>query len=379
MSSQVFQTTMRRAWLLSRLAFRVAWEWTPRAYAVAMVLLIGWLTWLAVSYLITSLATESGPPVQVTGLPTRLNQSVQQSERTAFRAVDAAEFPRSPLAHYHRLDNWIEPDRFNDCTRGGCHNPMPHQKRKEVRAFLNMHATSIHCGVCHFDISQSPRPLVWYNLESGEAVEAPAILQSFDMLTSESWLKRWDKPTDDDQDRLVSSLRLAAQEANDLPVLDRLADHFAAVRPSSPSFQRLLDEARAALPQHFRGEYGAKLAIRDDKSGEPMLGHPNTTSEVTAYLEAKDSADKAQLEKLIQAVHPLRRKEALHCTDCHRAEGSLIDFGNAGYPAARIDLLVNPIIFRMIEHIGAGRPFKLPDIVGPEPLPPPKATSQPAS
>jgi len=377
MSSPKLESLVRQTWRAVCLFARFLREAIPRAYAVAMVALISWLTWMAVSYLVSSLATEAGPPAQVMGLPTRLDRSVQAASRTQFAAMDSAEFPRSPLAHYHRLDSWIQPDRFNDCTRSGCHNPMPHAKRKEVRAFLNMHATSIHCGVCHFDSAQTPRPLTWYDLETGHATTSPAILQAFELLTSEKTLKQRAEPTKADQDQLVALLRRAARAANDLPALNRLADHFAAVHPSSEAFQRMLDEAAGAVPRHFRGEYGVKLALRDDSSGAPQLGHPKTESAIAAYLAAKDKAGEAELERLLKAVHPLRRETALNCTDCHRHEGSLIDFAQIGYPEARIDLLVNPIIFRMIEHIGAGRPFRLPEVVGPGPLPPPVPTTRP--
>ena len=371
MSKPTLMGLLQAVWLVVRKLGAAARDLIPRVYAAAMVLLIGWLTYLAVSYLITSLAAGEGPPPQITALPKRLDRSIQTAARSQFRAVDAAEFPRSPLAHYHQLDNWIQPDRFNDCTRSGCHNPMPHAKRKEVRAFLNMHATSIHCGVCHFDIAESPRPLVWYDLASGRTTEKPAILEAYEMLTTESWMKRWDNPTEADQDRLVELLRDAARDANDLPALNRLATHFEAVRVESPSFERLLSEARESLPRHFRGEYGAKLAIREDKSGQPLLGHPNTASEVAEYLSRGPSMGDAERERLLKAVHPLRREEALNCTDCHRIEESLVDFAQVGYPEARADALVSVIVFRMVEHIAAGRAFHLPDVVSPAPVSPP--------
>src|SRR5690606_8055967 len=90
----------------------------------------------------------------------------------------------SPLAHYHRIDSWIEPDPFNDCARSGCHAPLPHARRKEVRAFLNMHATSIHCGVCHFQTDREPLNLGWYDLDHGEVRAEPAILQAYAMITN---------------------------------------------------------------------------------------------------------------------------------------------------------------------------------------------------
>jgi hypothetical protein len=42
-----------------------------------------------------------------------------------------------------------------------------------------------------------------------------------------------------------------------------------------------------------------------------------------------------------------------------------------GYPPARVEMLTQPVIFRMIEHIASGHPFYLPAFLRPE--------SQPAS
>jgi len=376
MTSVSLKSLAHAVWMATRGILRMIYRLSPRLYAAAMIFLICWLTYLALRYLVVSLTRPQPVPPQISALPVRLDRGVMQTGRSAFQALEATEHPRSPLAHYHRLDSWIQPDAFNDCTRSGCHNPLPHSKRKEVRAFLNMHATSIHCGVCHIKSDETPRPLVWYDVSGGGSRGPPSILDLYGLL-ADGGPKSWARPTAADQKRIVRLLRDGAKEAGGLAVLRHLADHFAAVRPSSETFQWLLAEARDALPRHFRGEYGAKLALRDPRDGRPILGHAETKQAVEAFFSAKDAAGPEEKKRLLDAVHPLRSDRPLNCTDCHRREGSLIDFARMGYPQARIDALTAPIVFRMIEHINAGRPFNLPAVMSP--AQPPPASGSPSN
>src|SRR5262245_11792784 len=102
----------------------------PRLYALALIVLIGSLTFMAVQYLVSSLTARAAPPPQIAALPARLSPDVLQTDWAAWQALSATENARSPLAHYHRIDSWIAPDRFNDCTRSGCHAAMPHSRKK---------------------------------------------------------------------------------------------------------------------------------------------------------------------------------------------------------------------------------------------------------
>src|ERR1051325_8250487 len=87
----------------------------PRLYAAALICVVCYLTFLAVRYLIVSLAT-SRPPAQIVELPRRLERSMLGTERAAWSGIEATENPRSPLAHYHRLDSWIAPDQDRKST-----------------------------------------------------------------------------------------------------------------------------------------------------------------------------------------------------------------------------------------------------------------------
>ncbi len=337
----------------------------PRIYATVLIGLIGYLTYQSVAYLIGSLFAPTIVPEQITGFPARLDESFLRSTRASFKALDWTEHPRTPPAHYHRIDSWLEPDNFNTCARGGCHAPLPHSRRKEVRAFLNMHATSIHCGVCHMKTEDRPLRLAWYDLKTGQARERPAILDAYDLVTSAGHGASPPAPDEDFQDRLVGLLRTAATAADELPALKLLADHVAAIRVENPAFATLIESVRNSLPRHFRGEYGAKLAMVG-ADGRPILAHPNTGPLVEQYLRSGSTMSEADRAQLLEKIHPLRRSEALRCSDCHRPSGGLLDFAAAGYPEARVQALMAPVVTQMIEHIDEGRTFHFPGFIAPE-------------
>lgn len=353
---------------LPRRSVRFAKLLIPRAYALAMLGLLCTLTFMALRYLYVALVTPAKAPAQITALPTRLTADLLDTSRSDWQALDATDTPRTPPSHYHRIDGWVATDRVNDCTRSGCHSPIPHSKNKVTRAFLNMHSTSIHCGVCHMRGDERPRPLVWYELEKGRIAEPPAILEAYGMLASPDAAQHWDKPTADDQARLVESLKAAARQSPAGNALVTLAEHFEAVAPGSPMFQSLLSEARTSLPRHFRGEYGAKLAVKDATTGGPILGHPGTEEVVQSYLTRRDGLDKQAREQLLERVHPLRRKDALSCGDCHTPTDSLVDFKSVGFPQARIHDMTAPIVVKMTDHLRRGDPaFTMPEFTSPAP------------
>ncbi|MCB9858028.1 MAG: hypothetical protein H6818_20275 [Phycisphaerales bacterium] len=352
------------AWFF-RGTWRNAERVIPRAYALALAFVICFLTYQAVSYLIVGLLKPSGSPPQITQLPRRMDATLFEVDRRKWRGLDATANPRTPPSHYHRIGDWIEPDHQSGCTTSGCHSPLPHNERKEVRAFLNMHATSIHCGTCHMKSDRAPLSLTWYNLASGDPQGPPAILQAYDLLTSDEYEKQRNSPDDAFQDKLTSLLRKAAREADNLPALENLADHVNAVRATSDEFKQLLIQARESLPRHFRGEYGAKIAVRG-VGGDPVLSHPDTEKLVAQYVSQKDTIKGQDRRDLLNRIHPLRRKSPLDCTECHRKQDGLIDFARMGYPPARANALVDPIVVEMIEHINKGTPFHMPDFIGVE-------------
>jgi len=351
-------------WLGS--AVRTALSLGFRAYVLCIIALVGWLSYRALRYLIVSLIFASPPPETITALPTRMDATLLETQASAWEALRAAEHPRAPLAHYHSVDGWFQPDRFNDCTRSGCHTPMPHNARKEVRAFLNMHATSIHCGVCHMASEDSVLQPTWYSLRNGGHTQAPALLQVYGWLTSTEGQKDLATPTHAVQRRLVGLLRAAAEQSGSDPTLTRLADELEAVRHTSDAFQALVATARTQVPLRFHGQYGAKLALRDASTGQPILGYPGTAEAVAEFQRRGEAAEAAERDLLLGNVHAGQRTDPLQCTTCHRQDESLLDLRAAGYPPARIASLRTGQIFRAIEEIANGRPLHLPDFATPD-------------
>ncbi len=368
-------------WALARVVFDIL----RRIYALALISLVLYLSWLAFDYLLRALVLPPRPPSQITEVPLRLDGRVLQATREEFPGLAATEHPRTPLAHYHRLDGWLQPDRLNDCTRSGCHNAMPHSRFKETRAFLNMHATSLHCGVCHFDVDQRPLPLGWYDLHSGQVVGPPALLRAYAWLIEHA--PEAQPPTAppaatqpgqaaagsagqsytlEQQREITALMRGAVRAADNEPALDQLTRHIAAVRPESEQFRQFLAVARASLPNYFRGEYGAKIAVLGGEPRGPMLAHPETAQAVQRWLERPDSLTQAQRDELLAAVHPLRSDTPRTCTDCHRREDGAMDFAALGYPPQRVEQLVGSVLMKAIEDIAAGRPLYLPGFISPQ-------------
>ncbi|MBW7904334.1 MAG: hypothetical protein LC135_12630 [Phycisphaerae bacterium] len=358
---------------LLRLAGSASYDLLRRAYAFALIVLIFWVSFAAMKYLVVSLVAPLETPAQVRAIPSRMDEELLHGRRPDWLGLRSVENPRAPLAYYHRLTSWLPPDNANTCTRSGCHGPLPHANRIEVRAFLNMHAASIHCGVCHMEHERTPLSLTWYDRESGRASEAPVLLRALSLLQELGDPPRAD---DDARARLSDLLRRAARAADNDAALERSAAHLAAVRAATPSFPRIVREARDVVNTSLRGAYGVKLALKD-AAGRPVLAHPGTAAAIERYLREGPRATPEQREALLAAVHPFRRPAAIVCTDCHRKTGGVLDLAAAGYPPSRIQQLQTPAIFQMIEHIGRGADFHMPQIVT-TPVEPRAPHTQPA-
>lgn len=332
-----------------------------RAYALAIIFVICGLSWRAISYLVDGLLRPSEVPPQISGLPLRLDAQALIDGADGWKGLQVVENARSPLSRYHRFHGWVQPDAANDCVRSGCHGPLPHAERKEVRAFLNMHASAVHCGVCHLETEGGASALGWYDLKSGARSEPPALLRAAGWLDAAASQPAREFSSED-QTAIVELLRAAHAHASGSDGLDALADHLAAVRPASPAFTRLIDEGRATVARAFRGSYGAKLALLD-AGGRPILAHPGTDAAVREFLAKGAAAAPEQREAMLSAVHPRRRATPLDCSACHVASGSRVNFAELGYPPARVERLLHSAIFQMIQHIAEGQPFYMPNVL----------------
>lgn len=79
--------------------------------------------------------------------------------------------------HFHHIGFDIGPDNRSYCIE--CHGDIPHDKVKEIRAFLNMHSFFIGCQTCHvrLDAAQKTGVFKWYDRTTGEIVASPVQVQ----------------------------------------------------------------------------------------------------------------------------------------------------------------------------------------------------------
>jgi hypothetical protein len=75
--------------------------------------------------------------------------------------------------HFHHIDYDMSPDKRSSCIT--CHGDIPHNEKKELRAFKNMHAAFIACETCHVRLEQEQKTDVfkWYDRGTGEIIPSP--------------------------------------------------------------------------------------------------------------------------------------------------------------------------------------------------------------
>ena len=343
----------------------LAGETFKRIYAVAMIGLVAYLSYLALHYLVTTLMIPTPPPAQITGVPLRMSHEILDSDLSDWRGIQAAEIPRMPVAHYHRISGWLQPDRFNTCTTSGCHNMLAHSKHKATRAFLNMHAANMQCGVCHLE-SATPLPLTWYSLDDGQATDPPAMLRLFAWLLEQRAAGILDAPTLEFHTELMTLLDQMVAQARQSKNIVALADEVRAPRYTSDQFVTLVHELLHRLPQFFHSRYGAKLALRDPRTGQPLLDGGGDRAAIRQVARGELPEEPAARAALFERVHPGHRAATLDCHACHTQEESIVDLTTVGYPAPRITALREGFIFGAIERIAAGHPLYLPTFLQPD-------------
>lgn len=338
-----------------------------RLYAVALIGVIAFLSYSALRYLVSSIANPTAAPAQISRVIKRMDEATLAVERPDWLGLSVTNNPRTPLEHYHHIGAWARPDRFNDCTRSGCHAAMPHSRDKGVRAFLNLHAGTVQCGVCHIPQEQTPLPVAWYSLDNGQLRSPPDLLRAYDWLERPEHKDSTHHFTPAEQEEIAGLLAAAAREAQDVNGLKYLAEEVRVTRTINPEFRRLLEDARETLPTYFRGEYGTKLALVDASKSHPILEFPGVEGAINEYLKSEQNVAPERRTSLIQTIHVGLRKPTLHCKQCHSATESLVAFAKVGYPEARLKSLQHAMIFDMIEHISRGEPFYLPNFTQPLP------------
>jgi len=78
---------------------------------------------------------------------------------------------------FHHIGFEMEQDNASNCVL--CHGNVPHDKSKEVRSFLNMHAFYTACETCHIRPQNDDKQVVfrWYDYGNYGAKIAPGIIE----------------------------------------------------------------------------------------------------------------------------------------------------------------------------------------------------------
>lgn len=334
-----------------------------RVYAFAIMAVVLWAGYTAVTYLYRSV-------FQPMKSPEALLEWQGQTSKEALREAQARGITdpatRAPLGHYHGVDRWFQPDIRNGCISSGCHDPIPHSHSKALRAFANLHSTFMTCDVCHRATEARPIPAAWISMRTGDKQEPPAILRLIGHLGSEQIAAMIREPATSTQPaaELTAFSRTTIQllrEAIDVyggdPVLNYLSLQIETSEPGSPVWRQAIQQLKSELPNHARGEYGAKIAL----TSPPPESQPirqDYTALITEYFSRDISQN--QREAVKQKLHEGVIEAPEGCTPCHRARPPVLDFEALGYPPERIKKLTSTPIAEMMQRIHSGQPFNLP-------------------
>lgn len=330
-----------------------------RGYSVGVMALYIVVATMSLNFLLSMLLTRETAPMHIVKVPTRLDADAffaAAATPQEFSTVDTPEV-RGPLAHFHKIPQWFQPDPRDTCTTAGCHSPLPHGNRIEVRAFLNMHATFVDCLVCHAEGDRGPADAGWFSLPARTPSGTPAILEMA------SYLEALPPITADNATAVSTRLQTLLESA--LPASGhntQLANWLARVRtthPESRIFRQLVDEMRDGISLHVRGEYAAKIGfMRDGRVVSDLTADQQAAAR--EYLAQQKAAPAAQLQPVLDRVHTGIRSVGAMCTPCHAEQPTLVDIAKLGYPPRRVTELRESAIIRSVLKIEAGQPFYLP-------------------
>jgi len=193
---------------------------------------------------------------------------------------------------FHHIGFEVQQDKASVCVR--CHGNVPHDKSKEVRSFLNMHAFYTACETCHIRSEKGESTLAfrWYNKETGEREANPTALVEIE--------KKYANPDD------------------------------------------------ASYPTY--GNYGVKIApgtIENDAFS--FLKTEKDKAFVERYVKEERALTQQQQSQMKKVIHKGINKKPIECNQCHQEKDPYIPFAELGYPPRRVDELTNTSVVGMID------------------------------
>ncbi len=206
---------------------------------------------------------------------------------------------------FHHIGFERQQDNASNCVL--CHGNVPHDKSKEVRSFLNMHAFYVACETCHIRPEKKDEKLVfrWYDKNTGKPAENPAALVEIEksFATADS----------------------------------------------------------AFYPTY--GNYGAKIApgtIEGDSFS--FLHGDKDKAFVERYLKEERQLSQKQKSQMKKLMHKDINKDPIECNQCHQEKDPYIPFAALGYPPRRVDELTNTAVVGMIDKY---KEFYIPNFLTP--------------
>ena len=337
---------------------RVLKEIFRRVYAAGLVCLCGWISFASMRFLFLLLLTRQTAPADIVEIPKRLDADTLQVAWSEIGGQDLTGpmRPRAPLAHFHQVPNWFQPDPGNNCTTSDCHAPLPHGDRIEVRAFLNMHTTFVDCMVCHAASPGTPDATGWLDLSDRAVKAPPAILRLARRLEELGEVDAADIPAVSTE--LMALLDEAIVDSGDNVHLRGWRLRLETTQTHSPLWHSTLNEMRRDLPMHVHGEYNAKIGLRDNR-----VPSEDQKAAAKKWVKKRDKLSEPQQEALLETVHADVAPGGALCTPCHAAQPTLIDFDRLGYPRGRAASLQGSHIVQQVLSIEQGQPFHLPRVL----------------
>jgi cytochrome b subunit of formate dehydrogenase len=331
-----------------------------RTYGAVLLALAVAICFVSMRYLFTTILYREAAPTEIVEIPKRLDAEILRVQpQELLHPVGMSEpLTRGPLAHFHQIPPWFQPDPANGCTISGCHAPLPHGQRIETRSFLNMHTTFLDCEVCHVEHAQKPLQVDWYDLNTAQQHATPAVLRLDAFLERADLGDNVQAPAINEW--LIQLLSEALTESGENPQLKTWLLHLETTNPQSKLWHSIVENIRSSIGMHLHGEYNAKIALSE--SGAVRSGMSKQQNDAAReYLKSKDKLAQERKNALLHEVHQSVSKTGLQCTPCHNVDAALIDFESLGYSSQRVLTLKNSPIARQMEMIQQGREF----LIGP--------------
>jgi len=206
---------------------------------------------------------------------------------------------------FHHIGFEMEQDNASNCVL--CHGNVPHDKSKEVRSFLNMHAFYTACETCHVRPGDKGIKVTfrWYDKKTGKRTENPVALVEIEK-----------------------------------------------------SYRNIKN---ATYPTY--GNYGAKIApgtIEGD--GFKFLHDDDDKAFVERYLKEEKLLSQKQKSQMKKLMHAGINKKPIECNQCHQEKNPYVPFAELGYPPRRVDELTNTSVVGMIDKY---KEFYIPNFLTP--------------